>query len=1111
MNHQDKITYHRFHNGQNFEQHQQTIENYLGIANAPALDLLIIGRAFFFELRSKQQTLAQTGLPSVPGNLFTLREIAKIVNADLDSRSQACFQFEDAPTDVQRECQIDVKKNSDLIRKLAQSQQFSTPWIKNEDVAPEIDLAMATFFTQYRTFSYDDFTAVIAFHNMSYDKRRNINEFLKSYLQTCYKDTTAGLPNGDAVHLFVYILERHSQLRHSGNIHGLMSRAISDYGVNDNSSPSVFATVLHDSRRSAQKLRSPIDENALLQMLLTHLENTDLLYPALSSLAVVYKAKPADERSLPVFLDLLRGQQQQSARPAQHTTPDPSILRALHAGAAASTPLSPEQLHLHEQKAKSILRSHYETGMSRPPRSIDANSKAPKIDARPVFDSAHASGVLPRMPPDVWAKMPTEARDLFKQRQREQRAQLQELLGQRGTSGQQHNPGYREQGTRANSRLDGSARYGNSAGQPGRGSNHRNNSGPHHISDAGFDRRGAAFSAPFERSQHGRYGDAQYCSGQSIDPRQERPVDVPQSDYRRDTSYGVYSRPPHRDSYAPGNTPPYDRYRSADNGEQQPQSSAFSSFQQRDAYAPDTPHHDRFWNAGGVGTPQPFGSARAEHNHQPTSMHSSYESPPQWSPSPSLSSVNGAHAVRSQSSTTETRPSGNQERLHAFFGGLAVDDTRDAASNFRASTAAISSAVPSQHHACPIRINSPLFDNAVPVFDFDRALLDDLQDLAQRTSISTLILQHDILLNPASDATARRLAQSIYGNIPSNIAQEEDDEVIRHWLHMRNADLHRDLSFILCSLDWSDDLKDCIYAALQVSLQLQLDTYLFDDQHYDDYDEYQDSYTLAYQQDLQLQDFLEQQCYSASATAFPRDFVEYDNHILEQATFDEIPSYRTFDLLRSCTELIFDDSANFVSAPDLATTTVPVSINGTEQSPLISTVLPVVVVSTISSSDSVHSDMAARFLSTMHLLKFPRQILVFPTVNLAKLAKGKYLLQQFRVLKRAASEPVPSKLLSPVILLDLPEQIQDAVMLPELDPADEIIASPELDPEDELILQCANLRYILAEDVVIQHFRQSGEQCSIWTLFPKPIRLLLLKSAETKLSLYDASRVFHFF
>jgi hypothetical protein len=213
--------------------------------------------------------------------------------------------------------------------------------------------------------------------------------------------------------------------------------------------------------------------------------------------------------------------------------------------------------------------------MSRPPRSIDANSKATKIDARPVFDSAHASGVLPRMPPDVWAKIPTEARDLFKQRQREQRAQLQELLGQRGTSGQQQNPGYREQGTRANSRLDGSARYGSSAGHPGRGSNHRNNSGPHHISDAGFDRRGAAFSAPFERSQHGRYGDAQYCSGPSIDPRQERPVDVPQSDCRRDTSYGVYSRPPHRDSYAPGNTPPYDRYRSAGNGEQQPQSSAF--------------------------------------------------------------------------------------------------------------------------------------------------------------------------------------------------------------------------------------------------------------------------------------------------------------------------------------------------------------------------------------------------------------------------------------------------------------------------------------------------------------------------------------------------------
>jgi hypothetical protein len=66
---------------------------------------------------------------------------------------------------------------------------------------------------------------------------------------------------------------------------------------------------------------------------------------------------------------------------------------------------------------------------------------------------------------------------------------------------------------------------------------------------------------------------------------------------------------------------------------------------------------------------------------------------------------------------------------------------------------------------------------------------------------------------------------------------------------------------------------------------------------------------------------------------------------------------------------------------------------------------------------------------------------------------GKYLLQQFRVSKRAASEQVPSMISSPVLLLDLPEQIQDAGMLPELDPANEIIPSPELDPEDQLILQ----------------------------------------------------------
>ena len=155
--------------------------------------------------------------------------------------------------------------------------------------------------------------------------------------------------------------------------------------------------------------------------------------------------------------------------------------------------------------------------------------------------------------------------------------------------------------------------------------------------------------------------------------------------------------------------------------------------------------------------------------------------------------------------------------------------------------------------------------------------------------------------------------------------------------------------------------------------------------------------------------------------------------------------------------------------------------------------------------------MASRFLSTMQFLKFPRQILVFQTVNLAKLAKGKYLLQQFRASNRAAFTPVLSTISIPVLLPDLLEHIQDAVMLPELDPDDDIIPSLELDPEDELIQQCANLRFLLAEDLVIQHLRQSGIHCSIWTLFPKPVRLLLLKSADTEFSLDDASRVFRFF
>jgi hypothetical protein len=81
---------------------------------------------------------------------------------------------------------------------------------------------------------------------------------------------------------------------------------------------------------------------------------------------------------------------------------------------------------------------------------------------------------------------------------------------------------------------------------------------------------------------------------------------------------------------------------------------------------------------------------------------------------------------------------------------------------------------------------------------------------------------------------------------------------------------------------------------------------------------------------------------------------------MEQATVDEFPSSCTFDLLRSRTDLSFGDSANFDSAPDLATTTVPASFNGTVHFQLIPTVLQVMVVSMISSSDSVHRYMASR-------------------------------------------------------------------------------------------------------------------------------------------------------
>ena len=88
----------------------------------------------------------------------------------------------------------------------------------------------------------------------------------------------------------------------------------------------------------------------------------------------------------------------------------------------------------------------------------------------------------------------------------------------------------------------------------------------------------------------------------------------------------------------------------------------------------------RSWrHGGGRGQPPPSGSGRlgASHNHQPSYVHSSYESPPQWSPLASYSSVNGVNTTGTQGGNTDSRPSGNQQRIKCFcLAGLLIPVTQ---------------------------------------------------------------------------------------------------------------------------------------------------------------------------------------------------------------------------------------------------------------------------------------------------------------------------------------------------------------------------------------------------------------------------------------------------
>jgi hypothetical protein len=231
----DKVQYLLYKPNQNFEQHMQAILTYFGIHNAAAKDLVTIAEAVYCENLSKHTTLASSGLSLPPKKLFPhLREIAKIAHTGTFANINAFLMFDDDTTESHIQLQKDVEKLSDLIQKLSQQQHQGTTWIKNEDVDADIDQSLHLYFTNYRTFTAEDFTALITYFELSSEKRRSLNDFVRSYFLTCFKDTTTGLLSTapvDGVHLIVQILEQKSHLRTSTNIQGLISNAISDYGT----------------------------------------------------------------------------------------------------------------------------------------------------------------------------------------------------------------------------------------------------------------------------------------------------------------------------------------------------------------------------------------------------------------------------------------------------------------------------------------------------------------------------------------------------------------------------------------------------------------------------------------------------------------------------------------------------------------------------------------------------------------------------------------------------------------------------------------------------------------------------------------------------------------
>ena len=153
------------------------------------------------------------------------------------------------------------------------------------------------------------------------------------------------------------------------------------------------------------------------------------------------------------------------------------------------------------------------------------------------------------------------------------------------------------------------------------------------------------------------------------------------------------------------------------------------------------------------------------------------------------------------------------------------------------------------------QITNPIYATVKPwtAMKFDQTLLEASDDVAQleRASISKLITQYNILLDTKFIDRSLRLAKSIYGSLSPHIAQHEGGMV--------------GLAFILSSINGHDPLKDSIYTAPNIRLQLQLNLYL--PEYYigsatapifldgSEQDEIMGSFTLAYRQDSTLHHF----------------------------------------------------------------------------------------------------------------------------------------------------------------------------------------------------------------------------------------------------------------